>query len=104
MDDFLSQEAQGRPRPNRLEHLELYDGISVYDSEAGGQRQVHRYWPRLGRFLARLNIPEGGNVEWRRTLGRGHYTLWADAEHLLALVAFVAEMKPPVGKETSDGV
>lgn len=46
VEDFLSQEAQGRPRPNHLEHLELYDGISVYDSEVGARRKARQYWAK----------------------------------------------------------
>lgn len=49
-----------------------------------------RVFPRLGRFLAALDVPEDSPIQAERTgKAEGHYTLWAEAGALLARVVAV---------------
>lgn len=48
-------------------------------------------FPRLGGYVARLEIPDGSPIEIHKTLGPGHYTLIADPE---ALIEFLVEVEP----------
>lgn len=61
-------------------------GISVHATEAQSRAKA-RSRPWFGGFIARLEIPDDGTVEWARTAGgRGHHTLWARPETLLACI------------------
>jgi hypothetical protein len=89
--DFRSHEARGRPVPPGApeESRRLWSGISVYDTEERA-RQTARDYPRLGAYIAELDIPEGGTVRAQRTTkSLGHYTLWGDAVAMLACVVAV---------------
>jgi hypothetical protein len=50
--------------------------------------------PRLGTFVARLDVPADAAITWEKTLGRGHYTIWGDAEQLLGCVGAVVPVQP----------
>ena len=87
--DFLSHEARGLvPRDPSREAVRLSRGVSVLDSEERA-RATARRWPRMGRFIARLDISDEAAVTYERTGASGHYTLWADPTVLLASVTTV---------------
>ena len=88
--DFLSEAAQGRPpRGDDPELLRVHDGISVWTTETQARNRARTY-PWIGRFIARLELPEQPDVRWERTFStRGHYTVWGPPETLLARVVNV---------------
>ena len=89
--DFLSNEAQGRrPRyPLDADAQRLWEGVSVYESWSRARRKAG-VSPWLGSFIAELHIPDHAPVHAERTTtSRGHWTLWADAEVLMACVVSV---------------
>ncbi|MGH2588496.1 MAG: hypothetical protein ACRDJE_26540 [Dehalococcoidia bacterium] len=86
--DFLT-DRQARRRPPPLEVLRLWDGRSVFDSEAIA-RDVALRFPVIGSYIAALDIAEDGTIVAERTLRRpGHYTLWGDTAAILARVVAV---------------
>ena len=93
--DFTSNRALGRvlrdPNPERQR---LWDGISVNATEAQARNRATDY-PAMGRWVARLEIPDDAPVRAEPTLpnSRGHHTLWGDPAALLRCVAGVV----PVG-------
>lgn len=87
LDDFTSQKVRGIPmaRPDPEVAL-LWDGISVYATEAQARNQA-RSKPWLGAYIAELVISEGDPITFRRSgTGRGHHTLWGAPADLLARV------------------
>ena len=89
--DFLSNEAKGlRPRDEDAETLHLWSGISVFTTLTQARRMARRV-PSLG--VAELHIPDDPGVHVERTLGRGHYTLWGDADRLLISVVRVVPVE-----------
>lgn len=88
--DFMSNAAKGLPpRGPELSHPELHTGISVFsDIEIirGIMRQT-----RLRGLIAKLVVPERAPVRMEKTLGRGHYTVWAAPSLLLRFVERVVE-------------
>ena len=46
----------------------------------------------MGRYIARLEIPEDGPIRFERTRGRGHFTLWGDPELMLTYAVSVVEV------------
>jgi hypothetical protein len=67
----------------------MWEGISVNNTETQA-RNKGRDLPWLGRYIAVLEIPEGGAITYQRTgRGRGHYTLWGEPGDLLRCVARV---------------
>lgn len=91
--DVTSNRAAGRaPRRSTPDIERLWDGISVFDTEAGARRQAGMY-PWLGRFIVELAIPARSVIQVERTTGTpGHYTLWGDPEALLAMVRSVVPL------------
>ncbi len=88
--DFLSKEARGEPlRIQTVENRRLWQGVSVYATEAQAQRKG-RASPGLGRFVAQLELPDDSPILWERTTtSSGHHTLWGDPEIMLACVTRV---------------
>lgn len=87
LDDFRSQGALGRTLRSRGDERAFNEGISVYDDfdqacEVAASIQYLR-----GPYLAILSIPAELGIEVTQT-GRNarHFTVFADAERLLALV------------------
>jgi hypothetical protein len=72
--------------------LRLWDGISVYESEAQA-REKARQFPDLGTHLARLEIPMsiGARIE-RTTRSEGHHTIWAPAAMLHACIVSIVPL------------
>jgi hypothetical protein len=94
VDDFRSEQAKGRrPRNSEPETLRLWNGISVYRTEAQARRKA-RALPILGTFIAAVYLAEGVAVRYERTTkSDGHYTLWGDAHVLLAGVVNVTPVR-----------
>ena len=88
--DFLSKEARGEPlRDDTAETRRLWQGVSVYATEAQAQRKG-RTSPVLGRFVAEIELPADSPIRWERTTtSSGHHTLWGDPATLLACVTRV---------------
>ena len=73
----------------RVEDRELETGISAYRTFAQARRKARSY-PMLGRFIAKLEIPDDASVTWARTTNSsGHYTLWGEPPELLSYVVSV---------------
>jgi hypothetical protein len=94
LDDVLSKEALGEPlHDDSPEIRRLWQGISVYATEAQARRKG-RASPRLGRYIARIELPDDSPVVFERTTtSSGRYTLWGDPSVILACVTDVV----PVG-------
>lgn len=85
IDDFRSARELGVPRP--AIHIAEWDrGISIYDDLEYALRRALRNRSGLGRFVARLIVPADGSVEFAKTFGRHHYTVYGDPGDLIALV------------------
>ncbi len=86
LGDFTSAKALGRSPPSDPTLARLWDGISVFATEAQAISKAKAYhW--LGEFVARLEFATDAQIRWERTLrGRGHFTLWAEPSVLLACV------------------
>lgn len=83
LDDYTSNRAKGIPmaRPDPEVEL-LWDGISVYATEAQARNQA-RAKPWLGAYIAELVISVEDPITFRRSgAGRGHHTLWGDAAEM----------------------
>jgi hypothetical protein len=97
--DFLSNEAKGlHPRDDDAETLRLWSGIPAFATLTQARRMARRV-PSLGDFVAELSIPDDPAVRIERTLGRGHHTLWGDANRLLTSVVRV---EPVEGQANGD--
>ena len=99
LEDFLSNRAKGWPsRGVEIARPELWEGLSVYDSEANARRKA-RQVPAIGSYIARVDLPAEASFKYEKTGGRGHYTLWAEARTLLDNVVEVV----PVEQEEQVG-
>ena len=91
--DFLTDEERGRGSPDDPPELRrLRTGRSVFGTEARARRRA-RVFPRLGQYIAVLEIPDDSPARIARTLGAGHYTIWAEPEYLLACVVNVVPVQ-----------
>ena len=95
--DFWSHQARGLSPPNtKPVTLYVWDGISVYDSEARARRKAFDF-PLLGSYIAAIRIEDDDPIRAERTTSsRGHYTLWGDPALMLARVSSVVPVTPPV--------
>jgi hypothetical protein len=81
--DFLSYQQLGlKLRFDNPMARRYASGISVYESEADARARA-LLSPHLGQFLAVLDVPEDGTIQYERT-GRqtGHWTLWGNPDAL----------------------
>jgi hypothetical protein len=86
--DFISDRDSGRSMPGR-KWLHTWDGFSVMDSEAGA-RELAAEYPRLGGYIAAIEVVEGSGIRTERTHNReGHYTMWGTPEVVMAHVRSV---------------
>lgn len=94
LDDVRSKAELGEPlRDDTPENRRLWQGISVYATEAQARRKG-RASPRLGRCIARIELPDDSPVIFERTTtSSGHYTLWGDPAVILGCITDVI----PVG-------
>jgi hypothetical protein len=74
LEDFLSNAARGRPLPDNPADVRVWDGLSVYSTEAQARRK-RRTSPVLGQFIATLEVPADGSIRFERTRGAGHFTI-----------------------------
>jgi hypothetical protein len=86
--DFTSREARGLPPQGRPQVHRLNSGISVFDSLEEARRTGARF-PWLGEFIATLLVEDDDPVNWEKTLGPAHFTVWAAPTVLLARVVSV---------------
>jgi hypothetical protein len=87
-DDFLSNRARGlRPRGAELQDPDLHDGLSHYRQRRDAKRTAETF-PKLGRYIQRLDIPQGARITGRATPGRmqSHWTLWGSPTAFLSSV------------------
>ena len=92
---FTSNAALGKqPRRPDPEVLRLWDGLSAY-STVEQARITARLFPRLGRYIAILRVPERGVVRFEQTRdpAEGHFTLWGEPAGLLGLVINVVPVE-----------
>ncbi|MHB8619591.1 MAG: hypothetical protein ACYDAG_08475 [Chloroflexota bacterium] len=71
----------------------LASGISIWSTEALALSKA-RQFPRLGGYVAQLDIPDDSPIRIEKTLSPGHYTLWAAAA---VLERFVVAISPIEG-------
>ncbi len=70
--------------------MPLWDGVSVYSSAEAAIETAIYYWPRLGRFLALMELPDIGPVTHEKTTRHpAHYTLWGEPALMLQYVVEV---------------
>lgn len=88
--DFLSNKAKGRRLHNPTpERRRLWAGISVNDA-IDDARTTAQKWPRMGRYIATLEITDVTPIQWERTTDTpGHYTLWGDPIEMVNAVSTV---------------
>src|SRR5690349_8960129 len=81
--DFRSQIELGRNPPADAtdETREAFAGVSFFGTMAA----IRRLATRPG-YVATVELERSESVRWKKTFGRGHYTIWADKEVLLAAV------------------
>ena len=96
--DFLSTAARGRPEPEGDESRRVIDGISVWETLQAAQQNAARY-RRIGRFIARLDIPDESPMRIEKTFANpAHYTIWAEPRALLHCVSLVVPARSPIGR------
>jgi len=90
VQDFTSNKAQGKaPRGIERDEPSIWAGLSMYDRENEARGQARRI-PKLGSFLARLEITESDSIQVRQTGGNpAHHTIWGDPQQLLTCVVAV---------------
>jgi hypothetical protein len=93
--DFTSTEALGgRKEPRSLEGKHIWTGISVYDSEEAARAQANYWWPKIGAYIARLEIPVDASILVKQTTDdRSHFTLWGTAQELRACVSSIVSVR-----------
>ncbi len=91
--DFTSNAALGRPlRSGSSEEARyLWSGLSVMETQEQA-RTLQRRFPRLGAYIAVLDIPVDDLIRIERTLREpGHHTIWGEPDELLrAIVAVIS--------------
>ena len=74
---------------------ECAEGISVWDSAEAAIEKARNLGFRRGSFLATLRVPEDGSVEFAKTMGAHHFTIYyGSPESILALMNEPAERIP----------
>lgn len=94
--DFMSNREKGKPpRKGEIADPTLHGGISVMDTlEKALQRA--KDFPMHGDYIAEVTIPEGSLIVARRTTRtEGHYTLFGNADAILACVTRVIQVNAP---------
>lgn len=93
ISDLTPNDRRGRSQRDLTpEETRLLSGISLYATEAQARRNAKKY-PRLGRYIAVVSIPDEAPVRVERTRGPGHHTIWGDPEYLLNCVVQVAAVR-----------
>lgn len=88
--DFLSHRSRGIPLQRDTPVMRRsWEGVSVYDTIAAARAIVARF-PRIGGFIAELDIRNGGPVLFEQTGDDpNHYDLWGEPDDVLAAVTQV---------------
>lgn len=97
LDELVSNLANCLPiRGAELTDPTLWAGLSMFDTSHHAARRAMRFRSRLGRFIARLEVPVDGDrgLLFRMTLMRRHFTVMACAATCLS---FVREVQPIPG-------
>src|SRR4051812_2795209 len=91
--DVLSKSALGEPlRDDTPENRRLWQGISVYATEAQARRKG-RASPMLGRYIARIELSDDSPIlSERTTASSGHHTLWGDPSIILAAITLILDL------------
>ncbi len=91
--DFTSAKRRGRVlRRSSSEPLRIWDGLSAFETVEQARAQARAY-PRLGQFIATLDLPLVPEVQVERTtMTVGHNAMWAPIPILLAAVVFVTRV------------
>ncbi len=93
-EDFFSHAALGK-QPRRtltVEEAERWRGLSMFDSLRHAVSHQERS-PFVGSYLAELRVPEDHGLVARRTTPTpGHWTIWGDANELLAYVVGIIDL------------
>ncbi len=93
--DFVSNAEAGIVPRRTLSAMErwLWRGISCTETLAQARATARRA-PILGTFVAALDLPADPRFRAERTGSRvGHYTVWSDADALLACVSWVVPVE-----------
>jgi hypothetical protein len=85
--DFLSYAALGRPlRRDTPELRRSWEGVSTYDT-LDAARAIVANAPRIGRFIAELEIGEDGPVAFEQSgADPSHFDLFGTAADMLSAV------------------
>jgi hypothetical protein len=91
-EDFKSRcELGRRRRSERGETIADWTGLSVYDSLDAVRDLLRR--AEFGSDVmgvVRVDLPEGTAIEWEKTHGAGHWTVWGSSQRIVRYV------RPPV--------
>lgn len=86
-EDFQSIGDDGADCSRSRYPRECAEGISVWDSAEAAIKKARSLQFRRGSFLAILRVPEDGTVEFAKTLGAHHFTIYyGSPESILALM------------------
>lgn len=94
--DFMSNKDLGKaPRGDELRDPSLWEGLSVMDTLERGVARAEQFQMH-GSFVAELTLPIGGLIHWKRTgKAQGHFTVWGNADAILACVTGVIDVNAP---------
>lgn len=93
LDDFRSNSAVGAPtRGVERQYPVLHEGISMYEKLEAAE-QTARAFPKLGRYVARVELTSGHGITYARWGARTHLTVWAEPETLRALVTAIEPVR-----------
>jgi hypothetical protein len=98
-DDFRSLADEGKVCVSKRRFRECAEGISVFDDFDHVCMLARTYHFQRRRFVARLVVPEDGSVEFAKTFGIHHYTIYyGSPESILALVVDVISIPEAPGE------
>ena len=88
--DFMSfQELGQRPRnPDDPEVVRRWDKVSMWDDEERARKWA-RLRPRLGAFIARVDIPSTSTIAAEATGAEGHFSVAATGAELWQYVTSI---------------
>ena len=88
VEDFQAPAKLGTPLFDEKYYREWAEGVSVYDDLDYALTRARRNISGLGRYVARIVVPESEEIEIAKTMkNRHHYTIYASAAEILNLVA-----------------
>lgn len=94
-DSFKSHLELGLPpRGTELANPQIYEGISVYERLESAIETARR-WPKIGTFVARMELVGGSGVRLLRWGPEGHLTVWGDALMLSGMTAEIVAVQAP---------